>query len=140
MECTIRTLKTLQRKGLPLEIYYAEEMPDGEIEWSVDILNNPIDNICETAWAFSVISKAEDDAYREQYNDDSPIAEYEIVIDEPFSDAVVCKAIKIWLEDNGIKLDVMMIDFDDIDIYSGYVKELMNRDIDDEINHAVPLE
>ena len=140
IECTIRELKKLQRKNLPLEIYYAEEMTDGEIEWSVDVLNNIVDDNCKTSWFLTIMSKAEDDAYRKEFSDDSPIEEYEVVIDAPFSDAVVCRGVETWLKDNNINLKVIMIDYKDAAPYSGYIKELMEIDLDDEINHAVPLE
>ena len=138
-ECMIKILKELQQKNLPLEIYYAEEMIPGEIKWSVDILNNSVCELCRTAWFLTIISKAEDIACREEF-EYTAMADYEIIIDEPFSDAVACKGVEIWLEDNNIKLDIVMIDFISAAPYSGYIKGLMDRDFDDEIKNAVPIE
>ena len=51
---------------------------------------------------------------------------WEIIVDKPFSDDVICKAINIWLNSNHINIKVEMIDIKDTE-GSGYVKDLKGR-------------
>ncbi len=126
-----------------VEIYYAEDMTNIGAEWSLDVMQNRINNACKLSWCWTVISLAEDLAYRKESSDDTPPEEYEIIMDAPFSHEVICEAIQIWLDDNGLdeyNFNVKMIDLKDAAPYSGYIKSLMNRDIDAEIEQSIELE
>lgn len=141
-KCMIESLKQLRKSGVTeLEIYYAEIIEDPRI-WSVDVMNNHLNNVCEMAWTWTVISSEEDKIYREEFDDDAPLAEYEIVVhDEDFSDEVVCKAIESWLVVNDLDylgFTVKMVDVDTTE-YSGYVRDLDEMDIDDILAEAKPF-
>ena len=141
--CMIKTCKQMEYENIPLEIYYAEDMTEQGIRptWSIDVMNNMVNDICHTAWSWTLISKTEDDEYCEEFDDDSLPEDYEIIVDELFSDEVVCDGIRTWLTENGIyNLKVVMIDFEAATPYSGYVKDLMSRNLDEEIKNAIPLE
>ena len=133
------------RNNIPVDIYYAEDMSKIQNNmWSVDVMCDYVNNACRSmAWTWTVISKPEDEEYRKEFDDDGPIADYEIIVDEPFSDDVVCRAIQTWLSENGLDkydFDIEMIYFKNAAPYSGYVRNLVERDLDDEIKNAVPLE
>ena len=138
VECMIRTLKKLKKDGMnTIEIYYAELIEDPKL-WSVDVMCNPLNNICSMAWSWTVISSAENEVYQEEF-DDAGLADYEIVVDEDFSDDVVCEAIKAWLIINGLEdlnFDVKMIEFEDVKEFSGYIEELDKMDLDKVIGDA----
>ena len=145
IECMVKTLRKMGEDNIPVMIYYAEDMSKIQNNmWSVDVMCDHVNNACgNMAWTWTVISKNEDDEYRAEYNDDGPIADYEIIVDEPFSDDVVCQAIQTWLSENGLgkyDFDIEMIYFKNAAPYSGYVRELMNRDIDEELKNAVSFE
>ena len=140
----IKELKNMAKEGITdIEIYYAEDMTDNVTDkWSVDVMQNRINTNCKLAWSFSVISEEEDKAYHEEYDDNTPPADYDIIVNEPFSDQVVCDAIQTWLSKNGLGdygFNVVMIDLKDAAPYSGYIKSLMNRDLDAELTTAEPL-
>ena len=145
IECMVKTLRKMGEDNIPVMIYYAEDMSKIQDNmWSVDVMCDHVNNACgNMAWTWTVISEAEDEAYREEFNDHAPPAEYEIIVDEAFSDDVVCKAIQCWLSSNGLDrydFDIVMIDFKDAAPYSGYVRNLMERDLDEELSDAVPLD
>ncbi len=144
VNCMIRELRKMGEDGtVNVEIYYAEDMTNIGAEWSLDVMQNRINNACKLSWCWTVISLAEDLAYRKESSDDTPPAEYEIIIDAPFSHGVICEAIQSWLADNGLadyNFNVKMIDLKDAAPYSGYIKSLMNRDIDAEIEQSIELE
>ena len=144
LNCMIRELKKLRKSGeKTLEIYYAEDMSkiDDPRLFSVDVMNNYLNSSCAMAWSWTVISSAENEIYQKEF-DDVGLADYEIVIDEDFSDEVVCNAIKSWLIINGLedlKFDVKIIEFEDVKEFSGYIAELNEMDLDKVIAEAVPL-
>ncbi len=145
IECMVKTLEKMGKDNVPVLIYYAEDMSDiKDNMWSVDVTCDYVNNSCRSmAWTWTVVSKEEDKAYREEFDDHLPLAEYEILVDEPFSDEVICQAIKCWLSDNGLgnyDFDIVMIDLKDAAPYSGYIRELTERDIDEELSAAVPLD
>ena len=142
-ECMIKELQKMEQEGdKTLHIYYAEDMSNPTEMWSVDVMCDRINNACKMSWAWTVISAAEEEAYRKEFNDDSPAEDYEIIVyGENFSDSVICGAIQTWLLHFGFdnKFDVVMIKLEDAAPYSGYVKDLMERDLDEELKNAVPL-
>lgn len=143
-DCMIRELKKMAEEGITdIEIYYAEDMIDIGPEWAIDVMHNRINNACKLSWCWTVISLDEDLAYRMESADETPPEEYEIIIDEPFSIDILCEAIYIWLHDNGLddyNFNVVVIDLKAGAPYSGYLRGLMNRDIDAEIRNSIELE
>ena len=144
IDCMIKEIKKMYEEGVTdIEIYYAEDMTINVTDkWSVDVMQNRISDACKLSWVWTIISTEEDKAYHEEYNDDSQPADYDIIVDKPFSDDVVCEAIQTWLYRNGLSncdFNVVMIDLKDAAPYSGYVKSLMNRDLDVDLETAEPL-
>lgn len=143
IDCMIKEIKKIAEEGITdIEIYYAELMEDVTDKWSVDVMQNRISDACHLSWVWTVLSTEEDKAYHEEYDDNDPPADYDIIVDKPFSDDAVCEAIQIWLYKNGLGdygLNVIMIKLEDAAPYSGYVKSLMNRDLDAELETAEPL-
>lgn len=144
VNCVIRELRKMGEEGIMnIEIYYAEDMTDAGPEWSIDVMQNRINDACRLSWCWTVVSLDEDMAYREASNDNRPLEEYEIIIDEPFSNDIVCEAIYIWLHDVGLddyNFNIEIIDLKSGAPYSGYLRSLMNRDIDAEIAQSDELE
>lgn len=144
VDCMIQELRKMGEEGIVnIEIYYAEDMTNIGPKWSIDVMQNRINNACKLSWCWTVISLDEDTAYRTESEDDSPLEEYEIVIDEPFSNDILCEAIYIWLHDVGLddyNFNIEIVDLKSGAPYSGYLKSLMNRDIDAEIAQSIELE
>ena len=145
-QCMIKELEEMAREDTKeIFIYYAEDMSKiTDNMWCVDVMCDRLNIKCKMSWSWTIMSAEENRVYREEFDDDSPLDDYEIVVhDEEFSDDVVCRAIQTWLITNGIDhlgFDVKMIKFEDAAPYSGYVKDLMERDIEEELKNAVPLE
>ena len=146
-QCMIKELEKMAREcAKEIFIYYAEDMSKIEDNiWSVDVMCDRLNNACgPMAWTWTIMSAEEDKAYRKEFEDDSPLEDYEIVVhDQEFSDEVVCHAIQTWLIVNDLDhlgFNVKIIKFEDAAPYSGYVKSLMERDIEEELKNAVPLE
>jgi hypothetical protein len=142
-ECMIKQLKKLHKNGIKIiEVYYAEVIEDKMI-WSVDLMNNYLNDACQMAWTWTIISGEEDRLYREEYKDADGLADYEIVVyNEPFSDDVLCRAVKTWLIVAGLEdygFEVKMIKLEDVTPYTGYVKNLDEMDFDAAIESAIPL-
>ncbi len=103
-----------------LDIYYPEDISTGEESWSVDVYQDELNERCHLNWTWTVISRKELEKEGEK-EDESP--EWEIVVDEPFSDRVVCDAIEKWLRDRRYEFGVKMIPLEQAR-GSGMVKEL----------------
>jgi hypothetical protein len=71
--------------------------------------------------------------------EESDLPEWVIVVEEPFSDAVVCKAIKEWLLGRGYDFGVRMVPLDEAG-GSGLIKKLREMDIESEMAEAVSIE
>lgn len=145
-QCMIKELEKMAREGTKeIFIYYAEDMSKiTDNMWCIDVMCNRLNTKCKMSWTWTIMSTEENRAYREEFDDDTPLDDYEIVVhDEDFSDATVCVAIESWLVANDLDhlgFNVKMIKFEDAAPYSGYVKDLMERDIEEELKNAVPLE
>jgi len=100
------------------------------------IFTMPSNERCQLNWTWTVISKKqlEMDKEKEDY-----LPEWMIVVEEPFSDEVVCRAIEKWLKDRGYEFKVRMISFDQAK-GSGLIKELKKIDIEKEKREAIPAE
>ncbi len=105
-----RALAELREKGHEiLDVYYPEEMHQGEESWSVDVYQDELNERCGLNWTWTVISNKE--LEREGENEEE-LPEWEIVVDEPFSDEVVSKAIEKWLRGEGYEFGVRLIELE----------------------------
>ena len=132
-----KALQELQEEGREiLDIYYAEEMSPGEESWSVDVYQDELNERCHLNWTWTVISKKqlEQDGEKEE-----ELPEWDVVVEEPFSDEVVCKAIEKWLRGRGYEFGVRMIALEQAR-GSGLIKELKERKVESEESEAVPME
>ena len=128
MENVIKELEEMEELGIEtLVIYYAEDIKEGSEKWSVDVMQDDLNNLCEMGWTWTVMSFSE---FKSILNDGDELiydcSSWEIIVDKPFSDDVICKAINIWLNSNHINIKVEMIDVKDVE-GSGYVKDLKER-------------
>lgn len=89
--------------------------------WKVFI--DEINERCDLNWTWMVINKKQLEKEGEKEDE---LAEWEIVVDEPFSEAVVVEAIRKWLEDRRYEFGVRMIEMEKAR-GSGLVKELRER-------------
>lgn len=102
-----KTLYELWEEGYEnLHIYYPEKIHPGEEIWSVDVYQDEVNERCDLNWTWTVMSKKELEQESEEERD---LPEWGIVVDEPFSDQVICKAVEEWLNDRGYKFEVKMI-------------------------------
>lgn len=128
MKCVIDELIQMEIKGVEvLKIYYAEDIEEGSESWSVDVMQDELNNLCDMGWTWTVTHKNE---FIDNFNDCNELtyicSDWEIIVDKPFSEEVVCKAINIWLDSNDINIKVEMIDIKDAE-GSGYIKTLQER-------------
>ena len=123
MENIKDTLDELLKEGWEtLDIYFAEDISPGDESWYVDVMQDEINERSNTNWTWTVISKKE----FEQENEEEDIPDWEIIVDEPFSDIVVKEAIENWLKERGYNFIVNMTPFEDAK-GSGYIKNLRER-------------
>lgn len=106
-----------------LDIYYPEEMTPGEENWSVDVYNDEINERCDLNWTWTVINRKQLEIEGEKEDE---LVEWNIVVDEPFSEAVVVEAVRKWLEGRRYEFGVRMIEMEKAR-GSGLVKELRER-------------
>ncbi len=71
--------------------------------------------------------------------EESDLPEWVIVVEEPFSDAVVCKAIERWLLGRGYEFGVRMVSLEEAG-GSGLIKKLREMAIESEMERGVPIE
>ena len=132
-----RALAELWEEGHEiLDIYYPEDMSQGEESWSVDVYQDELNERCRLNWTWTVISKKELEAEGEK---EEELPEWEEVVEEPFSDEVVCKAIEKWLRGRGYEFGVEMIPLEQAR-GSGLIKRLMERGEELESGEAVSME
>lgn len=119
-----RVLNELQREGHEvLDIYYPEEMTDGEEAWSVDVYQDEINQRCDLNWTWTVISRKQIENEGDK-EDELPV--WTMVVDEPFSEEVVCETVEKWLRDRFYQFKVRMIPIEQAK-GSGLVKKLRER-------------
>ena len=128
MKNAIKELEEMEELGIEtLKIYYAEDIKEGSEEWSVDVMQDDLNNLCEMDWTWTVMSFA---TFKGILNDGDELVysccSWEIIVDKPFSDDVVCNAVNSWLEYNYIDIRVEMIALKEAE-GSGYVKDLKER-------------
>jgi len=103
-----------------IDIYYPEDIGTGEESWSVDVFQDEVNERCGLNWTWTVISRKELEKEGEKEDE---LPEWDIVVDEPFSDRVVCDAIEKWLRNRRHEFGVRMIPMEQAR-GSGLVKEL----------------
>ena len=103
-----------------LDIYYPEEMKAGEEAWSVDVYQDEVNERCQLNWTWTVISKKQLEIDEEKEDD---LPEWNIVVEEPFSNVVVSKAVERWLNERGYKFGIRMIPIEQAR-GSGMIKKL----------------
>jgi hypothetical protein len=128
MEKAIKELKKMEKNGVEtLKIYYAEDIHEGSEKWSVDVMQDDLNNSCKMGWTWTVTSLKE---FIDEVNDYDKLTyvcnDWEIIVNKPFSDEIICEAINTWLDSNDINIKVEMIDIKDTE-GSGYVKKLKER-------------
>lgn len=128
MKNAIKELEEMEELGIEtLKIYYAEDIKEGSEEWSVDVMQDDLNNLCEMDWTWTVMSFA---VFKGILNDGDELVysccSWEIIVNKLFSDDVICKAINIWLNCNDINIKVEMVDVKNVE-GSGYVKDLKER-------------
>ena len=128
MEKVIKELEEMEELGIEtLKIYYAEDIKEGSEKWSVDVMQDDLNNLCEMGWTWTVTSLKEFIDEVNDYNKSTYICnDWEIIVDKLFSDEIVCDAINVWLCNDDINIKVEMIDVKDVE-GSGYVKDLKER-------------
>jgi len=119
-----------------LDIYYAEEMSPGEESWSVDIYQDELNERCHLNWIWTVISKKQ---LEQEGEKEEELPEWAVVVEELFSDEVVCKAIEKWLRGRGYEFGVRMIALEQAR-GSGVIKKLKERELDLEKSKAISRE
>jgi len=131
-----KALQELQEEGHELlDIYYAEEMSPGEESWSVDVYQDELNERCRLNWTWTVISKKQ---LEEEDEKEAELPEWDVVVEELFSDEVVCKTIEKWLRGRGYEFGVRMIALEQAR-GSGLIKELRERKVESGESEAVPL-
>ena len=128
MEYVITALENMERNDIKMiDIYYAEDVEKDSENWSVDVMNDELNNLCDMNWTWTVMSLNEFKFTLRESNDLIYVCNsFEIIVDEKFSEDVVCKAINTWLESNEINIKTKMIDIKDVE-GSGYIKTLKDR-------------
>lgn len=131
-DCMIKELQLMVDCGFTeLEIYYAEIIENDDVYWSIDVMQDHLNQACEMSWTWTVTSRLEDIEYRKEYpeeynNNIDVLPDYEIIVDAKFSDDVICEAIQGWLTKNHITgLTVKMMDIKEVE-GSGYLKKLQD--------------
>lgn len=133
----VKVLDELWREGHEiLDIYYPEEIYPGEEDWSVDVYQDEINDLCRLNWTWTVMSKRRLEIDGEK---EGNLPDWVVIVEEPFSDEVVCKAIEGWLQDRGYKFGIKMVSLEQVR-GSGLVKKLKEMDIQSEKGDAIPME
>ncbi len=114
-------LDSLWREGLrTLDIYYMEDIHPGDEKWFVDICQDDINELCHSNWTWTIISKKE---YEDEKEDD--ISEWEILVDNPFSEELIIETIEKWLREREYEFKVKIIPIEDAK--GIIIKELRER-------------
>ena len=128
MECAIVVLENMERKGIKtIDIYYIEDIEEGSENWSVDVMNDELNNLCSMNWTWTVRHKNE---FIDLLNDGVELPyvcdNFEVIVNKSFSNGTVCDAIDAWLKNNGINIKTKMVGIENVE-GSGYFKTLKDR-------------
>lgn len=133
----MKALDELREEGREiLHIYYPEEMDAGKAEWLVDVYQDEINERCQLNWTWTVMSKEQLDMDGDKEDE---LPDWAVVVEDPFSDQVVCSAIERWLQQKGYKFGVRLVSIGETK-GSGLVKKLKQMDIEAEKRDALPME
>jgi hypothetical protein len=120
----INALNDLWEEGHEtLDIYYPEEINVGDEKWYADIYQDDINELCDTNWTWTVISKKEVEESGEKVDD---LSDFDILVEEPFSEQVILDSVDKWLKDRGFEFKVRLIPMEEAR-GSGSIKELKER-------------
>lgn len=126
----IDVLEEFEERGkTKLNIYWLEDITEGEENWSVDVLQDELNKRCKTNWAWTVMDASQAEAGGTE-KDRLPF--WNIVTKEEYSEQAVKKAVEEWLEGNGFEFDVRVIPPEEAE-GSGLLKkieELKEKDLD----------
>ena len=130
MTTLIEALQTLQDNGVrTIDVYFAVVINEGDIAWSMDVMCDPVNDMAKLPWTWTIYSL--DEVKQIIGEDRAFVCDYwDIIVDVPFSDQVVCPAIDNWLRVNNIKLKTRLIDINDA-VGSGYIKEMREMYLDE---------
>ena len=124
--CMLSALLDLKMKNVDaLKIYYLEDMTNPTDEWAVDVMQDDLNDACKLNWTWEVFNID----YLKFMLKEDPIlccSYYEIIVDAPFSDEVVCESVRNWLMNKGFDFEVEMIEPKDAR-GSGIYKDLIER-------------
>ncbi|KXA98236.1 hypothetical protein AKJ37_00775 [candidate division MSBL1 archaeon SCGC-AAA259I09] len=136
-EKLLDSLDNLEDEGEPLEIYWVEDIEKGRKKWAVDILNDKLNERCNTNWVWTVISQAQLD---EEGNEITDVAPWHISTEDEYSEGAVVDAVSNWLSRRGLDLDVDVISVEEAEGSGTLEKleELSEKDLESE--RYVPLE
>lgn len=133
----LRALDSIKEEGFEtLEVYYPEQMEEGEVKWSVDVYQDEINERAHLNWTWTVISKEDLEQDKEKEDEQS---EWVLVVDSKFSEDVVTQTVSKWLHDRGYDFKVKMIPMDEA-TGSGLLKELRTRKKIAEKEELIPAE
>ena len=130
MTTLIEALQILQDNGThTIDVYFAEIINDGDTAWSVDVMCDAVNEMAKLPWTWTIYSL---DEVKQILGEDRVFVcdNWDIIVDVPFSDQVVCPAIDEWLLVNDIKLKTRLIDINDA-VGSGYIKEMREMCLDE---------
>lgn len=122
----LSTLLDLKMKNVDtLKIYYLEDMTNPTDEWTVDVMQDDLNDACKLNWTWEVLNID----YLKFMLKEDPIlccSDYEIIVDAPFSDEIVCESVRNWLRNKGFDFEVEMIEPEDAR-GSGIYKDLIEK-------------
>lgn len=95
-----------ERGKTTLDIYWLEDIEEGEENWSADVLQDELNKRCDTNWTWTVLDESKAEA-GEKEKDRLPY--WNIVTEEEYSEQAVEKAVREWLERKGFEFDVRVI-------------------------------
>ena len=125
----IEALQTLQDNGIhTIDMYFAEIINDGDTAWSVDVMCDAVNEMAKLPWTWTIYSL---DEVKQVLGEDRVFVcdSWDIIVDVPFFEQVVCSAIDEWLLVNNIKMKTRLVDINDA-AGSGYIKDVRETFLD----------
>lgn len=117
----LNALEELEERGMTtLDIYWLEDIEKGEDFWSVDVLQDELNEKCDLNWTWTVISEKQ---VEEDETDRDRLPFWNIVTEKKYSEETVKKTVKDWLDGRGFEFDVRIISPEEAD-GSGLLKKL----------------
>lgn len=91
-----------------LEIYWIEDIKNGDEVWWIDIHEDALCEVCDINWIWDVLSQQQVDC-DDDLDDYYGSLETDIIVDESFSEDVVKDAVGGWLQERGLDIDVKVV-------------------------------